>query len=119
MTNSEIKCAAYEAVIAYEKDRGRTASIHEADGYDLRSTGGGGHRHIEVKGTTKESFGSRWLEPRGYKAFRAEVKFWLYLVTNVGGHAAVHEYGRRDLRPRYAGRETKHMFRFIKEDFER
>jgi len=118
MRNPSIEQRAIEAVKRYEARHGRKTERRFGVGFDLCSGGKGGHRHIEVKGTLKSTFTRRWLEAKEYKVFRADSRFWLYLVTNVGARPKVHVIDRQTLGRRYVGPDTKYLFKFNAEDFE-
>ncbi len=96
MTNQQIKRAAYDRVMKWEQEQGRTCQVHENDGYDLlsRSVDGDEIRHIEVKGTTARSASQFALEVPEFNAMREDERWWLYIVTGIGDRPALHSLDR-------------------------
>jgi len=86
--------------------------VHEKDGYDLRSVGGGETRHIEVKSTSKNRFQWRWLTEDQFKAVVKDPLFFLYLVKDVHGRAEITEMRRDDVLSRHQGTTVLHLISF-------
>lgn len=119
MTNKQIEEKALNTVINHERARHREAGRVHNCGYDLRSAGPGGERHIEVKGTTKTCFTFRWLEPAEEACCQNDPNFWLYLVTEVESEEPkVWEYDRARLAHRFDRMVPHYHYRFPKTDFQ-
>ena len=118
MSNPSTEQTAIQAVIAYERKHGRTATrTAKGSGYDLTSAGPEGERHIEVKSTTRTHLTDRWLEPLEYERFLDDPAFYIYAVVDCAGTPRVVEFDRGTIASRYVGAITKHMLRFRRSDF--
>ena len=88
----EVAEAAVQAVRAYEEAHGRTVTDvsgeHQEHPYDLHSTGPGGLRCIEVKGTTTGRIFMSENERRASQRLRTS--YYLYIVTDPLDQAQVH-----------------------------
>ncbi len=87
----EVADAAMAAAVQYERDHGRkvvdVTGEHDIYPYDLYSTGPGGLRCIEVKGTTT---GRIFVSENEWRAAqRLRTSFFLYIVTDPLGDAQV------------------------------
>ena len=119
MADLETENKALTAVIAYEAARQRTAARVRNCGYDLRSIGPDGERHIEVKGTSKNHFTFRWLEPKEEERLQNDPDFWLYLVTDTNSaEPKVWEYDKAKLTERFDRIVPHYHYAFPKSDFE-
>ena len=107
MSNTNTEKNGIDAVIAYEKARGRTGLRVNRCGYDIESYGNGEERHIEVKSTGKSSFTRRWLEELEYQTLQKDDKFWVYLVTNANSQPYVSVLNATEVKARFKG-EIKH-----------
>jgi len=86
-TRHDIEVAAQELARKHEQAQGRTAKDvsgeHQVYPYDLHSTGAGGVRCIEVKGTTTGQFFMTENERRAAK--RLGAAYYLYIVSDPCG----------------------------------
>ena len=85
-------------------------------GYDIVSSGAGGVRHIEVKGTTRVRPHFRHLTRNEEKALRTDKRWYLYCVCNIGRRATVRPFSRDGLLRRIK-RSDAYTISFKKEDF--
>jgi hypothetical protein len=112
--SSTVKKAGHKAVVDYEAERGRVATVHEKDGYDIISEGNGETRHIEVKSTDSQRFVWRALTEAEFRAAVSDPLFYLYLVTDASGSPKITELRRDDLLLRYRGTVVQHIISFPK-----
>jgi hypothetical protein len=112
--SKKVKEAGHQAVVDYEAKNGRTAEIHEKNGYDIRSQGNGETRHIEVKATSKDRFTWRHLTDAEFRAAVSDKNFYLYLVTKALSKPKITELRRDDVLLRYRGTTLLHVISFPK-----
>lgn len=84
VSDAEIEKIGMEVAMAYERMHGRTPEdvSQQNLGYDIRSTGEGEVRYIEVK--ARAATGDVALTPNEwFKAKRFKEQYWLYIVENA------------------------------------
>lgn len=117
---SSTETIAFDAVIAFERDRRRTATSHRRDGYDLLSIddASGIARRIEVKSTARPSLYERWLEPAQHARLLADPDFYVYAVTDCATSPRVHVFGQAEALARLLPEPLVHYrLRFRPDDF--
>ena len=118
LSNQEIKRLAYQAVIKFEQNNGRTAEVVEKDGYDIRSCGRGGERHIEVKGSISEKPTHIGIEASEFEEMQNNNKWFLYIVRNVGKTSTTHVFSKDDVLRHLSGIHYEFIIRFRLADFQ-